>query len=81
VIQTEVDPTADLAIGKWNQIGVPLMRATASGFERAIMMRDEGGKCIFVVIFDSKQNAELWSSIQNDPEENAGVYGILSDME
>jgi hypothetical protein len=81
VVRTEVDPSADLAIAKWNQIGVPLMRATAPGFQRAIMMRDDGGNCIFVAIFDSKQNAELWSSIQNDPEESVGVYAILSDME
>lgn len=80
VIQSKVDPTADLAIAQWDQIGVPLMRATAAGFERATMMLDDGGNCILVVVFDSKENAELWSSIQNDPEESVGIYAILSDM-
>jgi hypothetical protein len=80
VIQTKVDPTADVAIAQWDLMAVPFLRATAAGFERATMMLDEdGGKGILIVVFDSKENAELWSSIQNDPEDGVGVYAILSD--
>jgi heme-degrading monooxygenase HmoA len=80
VIQSKADPTADAAIVQWDVIAAPLLRATAAGFEKATMMRsDDGNEFILVVVFDSKENAALWSSIQNDPEEIVGVYAILSD--
>jgi heme-degrading monooxygenase HmoA len=80
VIQSKADPTADAAVAQWDLMAVPLLRATASGFEKATMMRsDDGATFILVVVFDSKENAELWSSIQNDPEKIVGVYAILSD--
>jgi hypothetical protein len=81
VIQTKVHPNADQRITQWDQIAVPLLRATAAGFERATMMLDDDGNCFLVVVFDSRGNAELWSSIQNDPEESVGVYAIVSDMQ
>jgi hypothetical protein len=83
VIQTTVDPTANPSITQLAEFAHPFLRSEAAGFERAIWMLDDGGKCIQMVLFDSKENAESWSSskvILDSPEESLGIYEILSDM-
>jgi hypothetical protein len=83
VIQGEVDPTATPPITQLAEFAHPFMRSEAAGFERAIWMLDDGGQCIQMFLFDSKENAESWSSSKvtlDFPEETLGVYEILFDM-
>lgn len=90
VIQTNdsVNPPAGLPITylpitQLAPIVDALMRTEAPGFERLLRMVDEDtGKSMHIVVFDSKEHAESWSSSKvtlDSPEESLDIYEVLWD--
>jgi len=82
VIQTKVDPTADPPLTQLAPVVGAFMRMEAVGFKRSIWMLDDGGKSMQILVFDSKENAESWSSSKvtlDSPEESLDIYEVLWD--